>query len=50
MSRIGSLTLSELAYLREAEDVSLDRLLDRYATDVETDADDDWVQAKMTSF
>jgi hypothetical protein len=50
LRRTGSLTLSELSYLREAEDVSLDRLLDRYATDVETDADDDWVQAKMTSF
>ncbi|WP_459191582.1 hypothetical protein [Halosimplex sp. J119] len=51
LRRTGSLTLSELAYLREANDVSLDRLLDRYATDVETDdADDDWVQAKMTSF
>ncbi|WP_436926818.1 hypothetical protein [Halosimplex amylolyticum] len=51
LRRTGSLTLSELSYLREADDVSLDRLLDRYATDVETDeADDDWVQAKMTSF
>lgn len=50
LRRTGSLTLSELAYLREAEGVSLDRLLDRYATDVGTDADDDWVQAKMTSF
>jgi len=51
LRRTGSLTLSELSYLRETDDVSLDRLLDRYATDVETDdADDDWVQAKMTSF
>ncbi|WP_415380262.1 hypothetical protein [Halosimplex sp. TS25] len=51
LRRTGSLTLSELSYLREADDVSLDRLLDRYATDVETDeADDDWVQAKMTNF
>ncbi|WP_135364630.1 hypothetical protein [Halosimplex halophilum] len=50
LRRTGSLTLSELAYLRETDDVSLDRLLDRYATDVETDESDDWVQAKMTSF
>ena len=51
LRRTGSLTLSELSYLRETDDVSLDRLLDRYATDVETDdADDDWMQAKMTSF
>lgn len=47
----GSLTLSELAYLRESDDVSLDRLLDRYATDVGTDdGEDGWVQAKMTNF
>lgn len=51
LRRTGSLTLSELAYLRETEAVSLDRLLDRYATDVEPDeGDDGWVQAKMSRF
>lgn len=46
----GSLTLSELAYLRERDDVSLDRLLDQYATDVDSEDDDEWVQAKMSRF
>lgn len=51
LRRTGSLTLSELSYLREADDVSLDRLLDRYATDVGgEEGDEDWVQAKMTSY
>jgi hypothetical protein len=50
LRRTGSLTLSELAYLRESDDVSLKRLLDEYATDVDTDEDDDWVQATMSRF
>lgn len=51
LRRSGSLTLSELAYLRERDDVSLDRLLDRYATDVAPDeSEDDWVQSKVTNF
>lgn len=51
LRRTESLTLSELAYLRESDDVSLERLLDRYATDVEADeTEDDWVQSKVTNF
>jgi len=51
LRRTGSLTLSELAYLRESDDASLDRLLDEDAPGVDADADPDaWVQATMDRF
>jgi len=51
LRRTGSLTLSELAYLRESDDASLDRLLDEYATAVDSEVDaDGWEQATMNRF
>ena len=51
LRQTGSLTLSELAYLRESDDASLDRLLDEYATAVDAEADTDgWEQATMNRF
>jgi hypothetical protein len=51
LRRTGSLTLSELAYLRESDDASLDRLLDEYATAVDAEADADGrEQATMNRF